>query len=251
MLVGVTGQEQVWLFTRWALAQVAADPEVAGRLGGARVLELLGPGQAPVPGIEATSVATFMAVEELRRAAGSQALGSLQWVLYDPEAWTFTPVAEQRDPAAACLQAAGAARAGGLRVMIAPALSRTTVLAPESKVPRWRRYLDLGLAGAAAAADAVELQAQSLERDTATYTEFVRAATEQARAVSPRIPVLAGLSTNPPGAPVTARQLIAAVDATRDIVDGYWLNIPRPGPHCPTCNPPRPDLGMEVLRTFL
>jgi hypothetical protein len=38
------------------------------------------------------------------------------------------------------------------------------------------------------------------------------------------------------------------VRATRQAVDGYWLNIPRPGRHCPTCNPPRPDLGIALLR---
>ena len=55
--------------------------------------------------------------------------------------------------------------------------------------------------------DVVELQAQSLERGTSTYATFVRDAAAQARAANPRVAILAGLSTNPPGAEVTSQQL--------------------------------------------
>ena len=57
----------------------------------------------------------------------------------------------------------------------------------------------------------VELQAQSLERDTATYRSFVTAAAAQASAAQPGVTLLAGLSTNPPGAPVTTEHLLAAM----------------------------------------
>ena len=99
--------------------------------------------------------------------------------------------------------------------------------------------------------DVVELQAQSLERDTRTYATFVREAAAQARAANPRVAILAGLSTNPPGAEVTSEQLAAAIRVTRGIVDGYWLNIPGRGPRCPACNPPRPDVGRAALRGVL
>ena len=99
--------------------------------------------------------------------------------------------------------------------------------------------------------DVLEIQGQSLERSTSTYAEFVREAAAQARAANPRVAILAGLSTNPPGAPVTSQQLTAAIHATRGIVDGYWLNIPGRGPRCPTCNSPRPDVGRAALRAVL
>src|SRR5579859_328076 len=125
-------------------------------------------------------------------------------------------------------------------------------MAAPSKGPRWSRFLDLGIAAAvASAADVIELQAQSLERDAALYSSFVRAAADQARAANPHVHVLAGLSTNPPGDPVISWQLIEAVRATRTIVDGYWLNIPGRGPRCPTCNPPQPRVGIDLLREFL
>jgi hypothetical protein len=123
------------------------------------------------------------------------------------------------------------------------------VLNPGDRTPRWRQFLALNLAGQLARdADFIELQAQSLERDTATYTSFVRAAMSQAMAANPRISVLAGLSTNPPGAPVDSQHLTAAIHATRSAVVGYWLNIPGQGARCPTCNPSRPDIAIQVLR---
>jgi hypothetical protein len=109
-------------------------------------------------------------------------------------------------------------------------------------------FLDLNLAGQMAqAADYVELQSQSLERNTATYSRFVHTAASQARAANPQVKVLAGLSTNPSGPPVSVEQLIAAYNATRSTVDGYWLNIPSPGPYCRRCNARRSDIGIQTL----
>jgi hypothetical protein len=125
------------------------------------------------------------------------------------------------------------------------------VLQPGSTEPRWRQFLDLNLVGQLArVADVVELQAQSLERDPPTYAAFVRAATAQASAANPGISVLAGLSTNPPGAPVDSEHLTAAIQATRSMVVGYWLNIPGQGPRCPTCNAPRPDIAIQTLQAL-
>jgi hypothetical protein len=50
---------------------------------------------------------------------------------------------------------------------------------------------------------------------------------------------------------VDSQQVITAVQATQAVVDGYWLNIPFPSRHCPTCNPARPDIARQVLRAFL
>jgi hypothetical protein len=61
------------------------------------------------------------------------------------------------------------AHAHGLKLIVAPALNLTTVR-PGSPGPRWRQFLGQGLAGALArVCDVIELQAQSLERDTGTY----------------------------------------------------------------------------------
>jgi hypothetical protein len=60
--------------------------------------------------------------------------------------------------------------------------------------------------------------------------------------------VLAGLSTGPHGQPTTPDAMLAAVAATGGTVDGYWLNIPGPGPQCPACGPPNPGIALEFLR---
>jgi hypothetical protein len=236
------------MLTRQALSQVAADPAARAQLEGSRVYEILQPGQQPLALTGAIPVVTFSAVSDLGRAVtGGQLPAGTHAVLYDPEAWPYTPPAEQRNPVKAARQARDIAHAHGLELIVAPALNLTT-LRPSSG-PRWQQFLHLGLAGGIAkAADVIELQAQSLERDTATYAEFVRAAAAQARAANPEVTVLAGLSTNPPGAAVTSQQLTAAIQATRGIVAGYWLNIPGRGPRCPTCNAPRPDIGQQMLR---
>jgi hypothetical protein len=234
------------------LSQLAADPAVRAKLQGALVYEILQPGQQPLAGITAKPVMTFASATALEDAVtGGRLPAGTYGVLYDPEVWSFTPVAEQRDPVQAATRAAAVAHAHGLRLIVTPALNLTTVLAPGTQQPRWRAFLDLNLiARLAGVADIIELQAQSLERDTVAYTAFIRAATSQASTANPRIIVLAGLSTNPPGAPVDSQQLTAAVQATQSMVDGYWLNIPGPGPRCPTCNNPRPDIAVQTLQSL-
>lgn len=241
-----------WLLTRSALSQLVADSAVRDELRGSRVYEILQPGQRPVPGVTAEPVVTFASAAALEGAVtGGRIPGGTYGVLYDPEAWSFTPKAEQRNPVRAATRAAAVAHAHGLRLIVTPALNLTTVLAPGGQAPRWRQFLDLNLAGRLAkVADVVELQAQSLERSTATYTSFVRAARSQVARANPGAGVLAGLSTNPPGAPVTSQHLTAAIQSTRSVVAGYWFNIPGQGARCPTCNAARPDIAIETLRAL-
>jgi len=239
----------IWMLTRAALAQLVADPSTLVQLASAQVYEILQPGQKPLPGFAAQTVVTFSSASALAAAVDdSQIPAGTYGVLYDPEAWDFTPLAEQQDPVQAAAQAAAAAHAHGLRLIVTPALNLATVLAPSSQLPRWQQFLDLNLIGSLAkVADVVELQAQSLERDSGTYASFVQAAARQARAAKPGIGVLAGLSTNPPGAAVDSQQLTAAIHSTKSLVDGYWLNIPGQGPRCPTCNPAQPDIAIQAL----
>jgi hypothetical protein len=242
-----------WLVTRAALAQLVTSSSVRQRLAGTRVYEILQPGQQLLAGFAAEAVVTFSSAASLAAAVRQgQVPSGAYGVLYDPEAWSFTPAAEQRDPVAAAQQAAQAAHARGLKLVVAPALNLTTVLGSGGRGPRWQQFLDLRLAARMAqVADVVELQAQSLERDTATYTSFVRAAAAQARAAKPGVTVLAGLSSNPPGAPVTSQHLTDVIRATRSLVDGYWLNIPGQGARCPTCSPPAPDVAQQAVQAAI
>jgi hypothetical protein len=262
---GSAASGPAWLVTRSALAQLIADPSVRQRLASAQVYEILRPGQQLLSGVRARAVVTFSSAATLVEAVRSgQVPPDAYGVLYDPEAWAFTPADEQRDPVAAASQAARAAHSKGLKLVVTPALNLTTVLGSGSgsgsgpgsgsgrSGPRWQQFLGLRLiAHLAQVADVVELQAQSLERDTATYTSFVRQAAAQARAARAGVTVLAGLSSNPPGPPVTSQHLADVIRATRSLVDGYWLNIPGQGARCPTCNAPAPGVARQALQAAI
>jgi hypothetical protein len=246
-----------WLVTRTALAELVADPSVRQRLAGARVYEILQPGQRLLSGVQARAVVTFSSAADLAEAVRSgQVPSDAYGVLYDPENWSFTPSAEQHDPVAAASQAAQAAHARGLKLLVAPAMNLTNVLGSGSgsadRGPRWQQFLNLRLvAHLAQVADVVELQAQSLERDTATYTSFVRQAAAQAHAARAGVTVLAGLSSNPPGPAVTSQHLTDVIRATRSLVDGYWLNIPGQGARCPNCSAPAPGVAQQALQAAI
>jgi hypothetical protein len=241
---------QAWLLTRAALAEVTPNAGVRATLQHSRVLEILRPGQYPLPGSDAEAVVTFASAAALQQAirAGELPAGTYG-VLYDPEAWALTPAAEQRAPVQMVTRAGAVAHAHGLRLIVAPALNLTKVLTPASRAPRWRAFLALNLVRrVASVADVVELQAQSLERSTTTYAAFVRAAALQAKAGNGSVEVLAGLSTNPPGQPVASWELTDAIHATQSVVEGYWLNIPGQGTRCPSCNAARPDIAIQTLQ---
>ena len=238
-----------WLLARSVLARLILDPVAVSDLSGKLVYELLQPGEPPLPSVVAEPVVTFASAAALKSAVDAGQIPSGTFgVLYDPEAWAFTPVAEQQNPVRAATAAAAAAHAHGLQLIVAPAIDLATVLDSNGKGPEWRQFLDLDLVGRLAkVADVVELQAQSLEQDTRVYTAFVHSAAAQAGAARPGIDLLAGLSTNPPGVAVDAKELTADIRATRPVADGYWVNVPVPGAQCPTCHAAQPGVAVQVL----
>jgi hypothetical protein len=241
------------MMTRAALSDMLSAPGVRSGLLRTRIYELLAPGEKPLSGVNAVPVMTFSAVASLRTAlADNQLPPGTKAVLYDPESWSLTPASEQSNPVQAATQAASLAHSHGLQFIVTPALDLTTVLDPGSSAPLWQRYLNLGLARSMAKiADVVELQAQSLERSSGTYATFVREAAAQAQAANPDISLMAGLSTNPPGAAVSSQELTAAIQISQADVNGYWLNIPSAGPQCPNCNAAQPGIGAAVLSGVL
>ena len=122
------GNRLTWMLTRAALASVLSDPAARSRLAGAPVYEILRTGQSPLGAAGAVPVVTFAALGELAQAVSGGGLPTgTRAVLYDPEVWPFTPVAEQRDPAQAARQALRLAHAHGLQLFVAPALNLTTL----------------------------------------------------------------------------------------------------------------------------
>jgi hypothetical protein len=202
-------------------------------------------------GWHAVPTATFPSYAALQKALdGGQLPPEVKAIIYDNESWTFTPPEEQHDLARFEKLAAEAVHRAGRILIATPAADLVPVLSPKiERGNRYDEYLRLGIAGMAARwADVYEVQAQGSEDNLPLYTRFVNAAAAQARTANPKVRVFAGLSTNPSGKRVTARQLYDAVEATRDAVDGYWLNIPGGGAYCPKCGEPQPQVAVDLLR---
>jgi hypothetical protein len=178
-------------------------------------------------------------------------------VLYDNESWSFTPPIEQTNPALYMVLFGNLAHAYGYAFVGTPALDLVP-LQPGyvSGTPSWEQYLSMQFPAAVAQADAdlYNIQAQSLEPaiganpGSSTYVSLVKGAVSQARIVNSGTSAFAGISTAPAGHIVTADQIYEAMVRTEKAVSGYWLNIPGPGPTCPTCIPPDPQLLVDALR---
>ena len=202
------------------------------------------------PSWNAREVRSFTSERAIERAFATGAIDShVRAILYDNEAWSFTPLEEQRDSAGYTRKAASVVHAHGLQLIAAPSVNLLRTLDPGYTGKKFQRFLELGvLGGAAKSADVVVIQAQGAETALPLYSGFVRDGAGQARAANPHVLVLAGVSTNPSGQAVTADQVLAAIEQTKGAVDGYWMNVPSPGAYCPGCTEFRPDMAIQVLK---
>ncbi|MHB8681192.1 MAG: hypothetical protein ACYDA2_03745 [Acidimicrobiales bacterium] len=241
------------MITAAALKTIASSQIARSMLDTPRTFVIVpigAPAQVP-DGWTVSRALSFASYAQLQNALASGAIPhGIDAILYDNEMWLHTPTAEQRDPALYMAMAAEAVHAKGLKFIAAPAVNLVNVGGAGTGSP-YDRYIARGLPAAAAAhADIVDIQAQRAEGSTEQFASFVRNAVAQARAANPTATVLVGISTNPSGVTISASQLDAAAQAVVTLADGFWLNIPSPGPFCPGCGPARPDLALAVLATL-
>ena len=198
----------------------------------------------------AVQTATYTSYQAIVAALANGTLpGKYKAVIYDNEAWSLTPLAEQQDPNTYEQLVATVLHANGLRYIAAPAadIVRATGTLVNDSV--YDTYISRNIAGNAATyADVVDIQAQGNEWDIARFSSFVSQATQQARQANPHVMVFAGISTNPNGQLVSGRQLDRAYSAVKTTVDGYWLNIPSQSTACPNCGDPQPGVGYSLLQ---
>jgi hypothetical protein len=245
-----------WMFHRGpGVAAVAADPGAARLLDNTQPYILRKPGDRLVipPSWNAIPVAPFQAFDALAAALGQQTLApEIQGILYDYEKWAFTPMAEQKNPIGYVKRAADLVRAQGLRFLTSPSANLVKVMAPDTgttDAEMFEAYLRLGLAADGARyADAYVAQGQRALQDTDVFANFIRQAAAQARRANPNVEVIAGISTNPIGRGVVVDDLVRAIEATRSVVDGYWMNIPTQNDYSPAVKEYRPDIAIEVIR---
>ena len=245
---GVSGAEN-WIMGSGELsaAQAAGASSVRYAVGSAHLFVLLLRGQTSTAGQE---VADFRSYAELKKMIRQGTIPpGIRWVMYDNEQWSLTPADEQADPVHYEQLFARLAHRQRYKVILAPAQDLVPGFDKNSfrtGKAVWPSYLSMGLAAASArAADIYEIQAQPYEmsvyRSQHAYADFVAAAAAQARAANPGVVIYAGLSTQRVS---SAAQLLQDYEATRHLVNGYWLNIPRhdqPGP---------PGLADQFLRTI-
>ena len=248
----VTHKPIRWLFNGPGVAAMAADATASRLLNNTRPFVMWGRHLAGIPpGWDAVPLISFKSFSAIREALQMGSLGSeIRGIMYDYERWQFTPEEEQRNPAGYLKQAADLVHAQGLLFLTAPAVNLVTIMAPAADRDRlYDTYLQMGIAADAARyADVFDIQAQRFERNTELYEKFVREAAAQARQANAKVLVLAGISTQPIGQQVTADDILAAITATRDVIDGYWFNIPEPSQYSPRATEFRPDIASDVLR---
>ena len=219
-----------WLMGAGTLAGIATqDPSTASQLlnspnaygtGSSLTADPIQSGFASTPVLSYSSYAQF---------ASDIANGNIsfpyQWVLYDPEEWSATPVNEQQNPIKYMTLFGQLAHANGLKVIMAPALDLAYVQG--SVLPRLRGesgpawYTRVNIAGAAAAAgDIVTVQNESQTTNLSAYDSMYNTAAGEARTANPNVQVFAEVST----LNGTPQQMTTAAESITP--DGFYVAAP-------------------------
>ena len=152
-------------------------------------------------GYATTPVLAYTSYGQFKSDISSRSISyPYQWVMYDPEDWSPTPVSEQQDPARYMSLFGQLAHAHRLKVIQAPALDLGAVSG--SVLPRRRGesvsqwFARVNLAGTAAAAgDIFQLQDETNTTDRRQYTSLFNSTQAQAQAANPNIKVYSEVST--------------------------------------------------------
>lgn len=226
----------LWILAESQFGAVIADPGALRALGTGEVFEPVGPRHKASNRLRVIATADFHSETLLAQAITDKALpAGTGAVIYDNELFANTPRSEQANPLQFDTAAARLAAAHGL-VSICDYLEPVRVPVADRASPRVSPCTVIGL-------NAV----QQSERSVSLYLEVVRREVLAVHSVAPGAPVLAGLSANPRGGPVTAAELTADMRAVAPLVAGFWLNVPAPGVGCPACGLPDPSLMAAAL----
>jgi len=145
-------------------------------------------------------------------------------VLYDNEWFTHTPANELADPVRYCKMTARLLHKNGLKYIASPGFDLSGHRPANHE---WfQQFVRAGLMKCGADADYLDIQDQ-LQQGTAAYAHDAREAATLLRQINPRAKLLMGLSTSPSGRLDPPDRLWQAYQDTKDIADGYWLNVPR------------------------
>jgi hypothetical protein len=219
-----------WLMGAGTLAGITAqDPSIASQV--LNTPATYGSGSSltgnPIqPGLAATAVLGYTSYAQFSSDIQNARISfPYRWVMYDPEAWSQTPLNEQQNPVRYMTQFGQLAHANGLKVIMAPAMDLEyvpgSVIArlPGETPPHWVVRVNLA-GGAASAGDIYNIQGESLTTNLPQYDLLFNNAAAQARAANPNVQVFAEVSTmnGTPQQMATAAQSVSP--------DGYYIAAP-------------------------
>lgn len=232
-----TGGRTIWLLAEAHFDQVVSVATVRALFVRGVVYEPITPRQHPSTLVPVIPTADFHAESQLAQAIADHELApGVRAVIYDNERFANTPTVEQQNIALYTERAAAVARAAGLQ-------SICDFIEPDRLPPGERTAQNEVPPCSIVGLNTV----QQSERSAARYRAVVARDVAVIRSVDPSVPIIAGLSSNPRGTPVTATELTADMEATAGLVNGYWLNVPAPGVGCPACHLPDPALMAQAL----
>jgi hypothetical protein len=179
----------------WIACGLGTAPPYASKTGPCRK------GQVPI----------YASYWTLQKAIASGKVRPGMTVLFDQEVWKWTPAREQAHPEYYIKAAAQLAHANN--VFIIESVYEPT-MASEIAVE----------VAAAPYADVVSIQSQKTDQHPGEFISYVEQSVAAIRAVSPTVPIMAGLATDADGHPVTASKMVREYDGTYNLVDYFWLN---------------------------
>lgn len=176
------------------------------------------------PGSTCTPVLTYKAFAQFEADVKADRINPVYgWVMYDCEAWGFTPTSERQNPWLFMREFGQLAHSKGYRVILAPARDLADVpgsvqpKSPGESTDHW--YLATDIAGQAAYADLFLVQSEMDEKLPAAYASLVNGAVTEALSHNPFASVFAEVATTAD----SAAQMIAAAKQVE--VDGFYLSI--------------------------
>ncbi len=164
---------------------------------------------------------TYASWTTLRAAEAAGSLKAYGTILFDFEAWSFTPAAEQKAAAEYISKAVGTVHYNHQKIIV-------TVNFGSQATDN-----TLSADAAAAGADDVSLQAQGADNSPeahlimntpATFLADVKAAIAAVRAKSKTVPIWLGLATDAGGVPANPVNLVTDYTETYSLASGFWLN---------------------------
>jgi hypothetical protein len=217
-----------WIMTGWNVHLInQSDPATASHFFNTTNSYGTGPNAATSPisdGFADSGVLLYTSYAQFASDVANHAISSgYQWVMYDPEMWSSTPLNEQQNPAQYLQMFGQLAHANGYKVIESPARDLASVpgaacpMQPGDNLDRW--FIRCNIAGAAAAnADIVVIQDQVNTTNLTEFGNLYNTTRNQARAANPQIVVDVELSTNYG----TADQEAAAAQSIN--ADGYYIS---------------------------